>query len=370
MFLGISQDRSESAERRYKEALRSQCLIRGAAGGVAGALLLGGAYQLPHGYLIGPIFGASVGVLTAWDAMRRQSTGKVQFDLDGKTYSKSFYGHPSKVALTAEEVEAQILAGGAQPSSRVNPFDGKVPELPAEALADWKDYAPQMGKLAAQRRLVASFEEKTANGQDAVHLLDGLAAARLAAQGGKVYLVNAQEPKDQQRWLTMVGFNVARSESLAEEYRYLERGVDYQLVPLKTPADLALAQPEGRGVPEGMAGLLENATHYREVVKCGNQKAEAETDSPEFGTRPIRHSDRSSYYQSSRADGDELRFEAGVTTRHHLNFPALLGLAGTAVGMAVAMANTGPGVPGPALIGAVTGFLTGRALGRAIIERG
>ena len=362
------QELADAAAQGYHKELARRSVERGVFGGVLGAALLGGAYNLPHGFVVGPLFGAGVGVYTAWESLHRQKSGKVTVKLDDQVYVKPFYGHPSKVALSPQEAQFQLLAQGGDSPSRVRAYNGKVAEPAAEAMAGWKDQAGSLRQLAEQRRLVASFGEKTEDGQAVVHLVDGLAAARLAAQGGKVYLVCAEAPKDVEHSLTMMGFNVAHSESNAEEYRYLERGVNYTLVPLQTPADLAKVQGDGRGVPEGMFGLLENATHYGEVVNFGNQLASAETYSPEFGTKPTRHSDRSSHFQQKRLQERNLNFESGLTTRHRINLPALLGLAGTAAGMMTAMAFTGPAVPGPALMAATVGFLGGRALGRAIID--
>jgi hypothetical protein len=362
-----SRQRAESAASNYHKELGRRSLERGLLGGVVGAALLGGAYQIPHGFVIGPLFGASVGLYTAWESLHREKTGTVTVRLDDKTYEKPFYSHPNRVALTEEEARFQVLAEGGGGASQVRAYHGNVDEPTAGGMESWKSQASTLRGLAEQRRLVASLGQTTEDGQAVVHLVDGLAAARLAAQGGKVYVVCAEPPQDREHSMTMMGFNVARSVSNAEEYRYLERGVDYQLLPLRTPADL-VGVAEAQGVPEGMFGLLENAQHYAEVVNCGNQIAMGETDSPEFGNRPARHSERVSHSVQERLKDRGLKFEAGVITRHYANLPALLGLAGTTAGLMTALALTGPGAPGPALMAATVGFLGGRALGRVLIR--
>jgi hypothetical protein len=362
-----SQQRAEQASHSYHKELAMRSLQRGLVGGVLGGALIGGAYQLPHGELIGPLFGAGVGLYTTWESMHRQNTGKVTVRLDGETYKKSFRGDPTKVALTPKEVQFQLLAQGQASPSRVRAYNGKVAEPQVSLLAPWKEQAGALRELGEQRRLVASFGQKTEDGQSALHLVDALAAAKLAAAGANVYRVNAQAPKDVEHSLTMVGFNVAHSESNSEEYRYLERTVDYTLTPLHSPADVAQAGAASHGVPEGMFGLLENATSYGEVINYGNHLDSAETYSPEFGRSPTRESSRSSYAEQRRLGDHDLNFESGISTVHHVNLPALLALTGTAAGLMTAMAFTGPGVPGPALMAATVGFLGGRAAGRALI---
>lgn len=364
----IQEDRREDAEvarSQYRRELGRRSLERGVFGGALGAALLGGAYNMPYGFVLGATFGAGVGLYTAWESLHRENTGKVSVTHDGKTYNKPFVGHPSKVELSPSEAQAIFKSRGAD-SSQVQPFQGKI-ELAGDTAA-WRPHAATLSQLAEQRRLVAQLGQDSGDGQKAVHLVDALTAADLAQQGMAVYVVNAQPAQDTEHSLTMLGFNVARTQSDSQEFRYKERGLDYQLTPLKTPGDLANVG-QAAGVPEGMFGLLENANHYAEIVHAGQNLASAETYSPEFGTAPTRSSDRSSRDERSRVQNSHLNFESGLTTRYHLNYPGLLGLAGTAAGLVTAMAVTGPGVPGPALMAATVGFLAGRAAGRAIIER-
>ncbi|MBT9584442.1 hypothetical protein IV102_13955 [bacterium] len=363
-----SQERADQASQTYHKELARRSLERGLFGGVLGAALLGGAYNVPHGFLIGPLFGAGVGLYTAWEGLHRQQTGHVTVELDSQVYQKPFQGHPRQVALTPQEAHFQLLAQGGASPGRVRAHRGALPEAPPQALVAWKEQAAPMRHLAEQRRLVASFGDQTEDGQPVVQLVDAVAAATLASQGARVYVVNAQAPEDVEHSLSMVGFNVAHSQSNSEEYRYLEREVEYSLVPVRLPEDVAQVQAPGLGVPEGMFGLLENASRYAEVVNSGQQMASGETDSPEFGTRPIRHSDRTSFTENLRLQDRNLNFQGGLTTRHRINLPALLALGGTTAGLMAAMAFTGPGVPGPALMAATVGFLGGRALGRALID--
>lgn len=363
-----SLERADQAKSNYNKEWARRSVERAVIGGALGTVLLGGAYNMPHGYVIGPLFGVGVGLYTAWEGLHRQQTGTVKVTHDGQESERDFYGHPSKVAMTAEEVQFKLLAEGQASPSRVLAFNGQAPEPAPEKLAPWKEQAPALKKLAEERRLVADFGQKTPDGQTALHLVDGLTAARLAANGQSVYAVNAGAPKDVEHSLTLVGFNVAHSESNSEDYRYLQREVDYTLTQLKTPEDLAgLAQAQG--VPEGMFGLLEGVTKYGEILNYGNFRASGETYSPEFGNKPIRRSDRSSWEETLRVEDRRLNYSGGLTTRFQMNFPALLGLGGTAAGLMTAMAITGPGVPGPALMAATIGFLGGRAIGRAINSR-
>lgn len=366
--VSFSQDRADQAKSDYHKEWARRSVERAVIGGALGTVLLGGAYNMPHGYVIGPLFGVGVGLYTAWEGLHRQKTGTVRVNLDGQESRRPFYGHASKLALTPQEAQFKLLAEGHANPSKVGPYNGQAQEPAAERLAPWKEVAPALKELAEQRRLVASFGQTTADGKPALHLVDAIAASKLAANGVPVYVVNAGAPKDVEHSLTLLGFNVARSESNSEDYRYLQREVDYSLTPLKSPADLAEVAA-AQGVPEGMFGLLENATHYGEVLNYGNFLSSGETYSPEFGTRPTRSDSRSSWDETLRAQEKRLNYAGGTTTRFQMNFPALLGLAGTAAGLMTAMAITGPGVPGPALMAGTLGFLSGRALGRAINSR-
>ena len=363
-----SQDRADSARSSYKQEMTRNCLVRGAIGGVAGYALLSQAYQMPHAELLGPLLGAGVGLYTAWEGLHREQTGKVSVQLDDKTYTKKFVGSGDRVALTPEEARFQLIGSGVPDPSQIKPMSAQqIPEPTAEQLAPWKEQAGQLKQLGEQRRLVASFGQVTADYQPIVHLVDSVNAAKLAACGKTVYAVEAQEPKDVTHTMSMTGFNVKHSKATSEQFKYHERTVDYTLIPLTNPSQLALVKP-AQGVPESMFGLLEKSNAYAEIVNVGQSHADSETDSPEFGTRATVHKD-SYYFSSQQRLPKAMDLESGIRTVQHVNLPALLGLVGTTAGLITAMCFTGPGVPGPALIGATLGFLSGRAAGRAIIER-
>ncbi len=362
----LQQSRDEALESRaqYRQELTREVLWKGAVGAGVGAALLGGAYQMPHGLWVGVAFGASVGIYTAWEALHRQKTGQVQVQLDGKNYTKPFAGNLQKYELNPEEAEL-VVKSQSPDAGRITAFQGKLASL-NQPLGAWKDSAPILRELASQRRLVAQLDQPTPNGQSVVHLVDAVGAARLAEEGKSVYLVQAQEPKDVQRSLTLYSLNRASSKSHLEEYKVLERQVEYQLHPLRQPSDLQ-SIPDGLGVPEGMLGLLEKSQSYSEVLNRGQQEASQAIHSPEFGNGPIQYSENQYYTSSQRLQNNSLQFTPKPGNTTHVNLPGLLGLIGTTAGLATALALTGPGVPGPALIAGTVGFLGGRALGRALI---
>lgn len=357
-FVSSSQERFEHARSSYHRELVTQGLTRGVIGGVAGYAFSGGA-------LWAPVAGAAIGLYTAWESQNRENKGNVTVHLDGQQYSKPFYGDPGNYQLSPKESEFMSLARGTASPSAVTPLQNpQIPAASPEQLAPWKTGAGALRELAGQRRLVATLGGQTQDGQKSAHIVDSISAARIAATGGQVYIVDAKPAQTVDHQLALVALNGSQSKANSEDYRYQEKTVDYSLTALTNPAQLA-NPGKAEGVPEGMFGLLRDKTSYSEITSFGDTRHISETQSPEFGTGGIRHSDHIDS-SSRRRTAEGVQTESMIRTTHHLNFPALLGLAGSCAGMITAMSLVGPGVPGPVVLGGAVGFLAGRATGRFI----
>ena len=337
----------------YKRDVIVDSLSNGFIGGAIGYILLGQAL----GPIAGPIAGAAAGIYMAWDKNHSSKQGNVKIELGDKKFKEKYYLDPYSYDQSPELVKA--LDQSFDKIFPVNIDPDTIKNVDRETLAALKPYADKLVQLGKEKRLVASFKEKSSNQKDALHLIDSNLAKDLIASKKPVFIVNGTDVSEKTITFKATAENPKKSVFLQEAHDLLERKIDYNLTEIKSPKDLEKVK-DGKGLPEGFLGVYKDENSYKETVYKISQQ-----DYSKIGKDSRSH--KFSEEEMSRVDTPSIRkSDVGSVTAHYFNLTPMGGMLGAlgSYGAAIAL-GANPQAAGAIMIAG--GFVTYQ-LGKRIMR--
>lgn len=328
---------------RGSAALKEELLMQGACWGMlTGAMV---AQVLPCAQWaesLGMMAAASVPIVGGFLAglgigcwlhrdQKRDARGETTVELNGTKQTVSWQGDPDLRKRSASEVTAVLTALG-ELGDEIPPgsaFSSKP--LNAERMAQLEQQKQNLSDLAGQRRLLADLGQPSKLGIPALQMVDASGAREVFGAGGKLYVVEVQRQDDLPHLLSTTSFSDTRQLVSVDQYSYVERTLDYKLIPVNQADQLSQTKLAGTGLPEGIFGVYAGRTRYSQIVARAVESGKRAFSDDHSETR-LQHSERA---RRVSAVGD---LPAG-TTRHTLelidrNSSRALAIAGGLIGAA------------------------------------